>query len=160
MVECLTPFRQVFTECPPPAEYVIVRMLDDDEAPLTALHMALVRDCLLGAGRECMMEACSRPQWTVSRDEYYDGCFFPESEKLCVVPGWCLQSGGPAGQRVLHGLVQFIVQNQRSRIQRPAVMVHPWQVDPLLSSKIIIEPPSFLNGLTIPCISSKLGIPF
>ena len=139
MVECLTPFRQVFTECPPPAEYVIVRMLDDDEAPLTALHMALVRDCLLGAGRECMMEACSRPQWTVSRDEYYDGCFFPESEKLCVVPGWCLQSGGPAGQRVLHGLVQFIVQNQRSRIQRPAVMVHPWQVDPLLSSKIIID---------------------
>ena len=44
MVECLTPLRQVFTECPPPAEYVIVRMLDDDEAPLTALHMALVRD--------------------------------------------------------------------------------------------------------------------
>ena len=139
LVECLAPLRQVVQGCNPIAEYVIVRKLDDDEAPLTVLHIALVRDCLLGSGCENLLEACRRPQWVVSRADYYAGCFFPEDVGMGTVPEWRLQSGGRDGQLALNGLVRFISKNCRPCIQRPTVVVHPWQVEPPLPSRVTID---------------------
>jgi hypothetical protein len=73
-VECLAPLRKV-TSYHTQLEYIIVRLYTDEEAPLTVMQMALVRDCLLGTDRERIDDACGSPSWTVNNDEYYaDHC--------------------------------------------------------------------------------------
>ena len=76
IVECLlvTPLREVVSPHPFKQEYL--RFAADDATPLTVLHMALVRNCLIGADRERLKDTCTRPRWTVARDEYYAGHYF------------------------------------------------------------------------------------
>jgi hypothetical protein len=49
--ECLIPLRAVVNPYLFSQEYVAVRLFDDEDAPLTVMHMALIRDCLMGADR-------------------------------------------------------------------------------------------------------------
>ena len=73
MVECLTSLRTVVSPYPFKQEYMVARLFAVDGAtPLTVLQMALVRDCLIGADRERLRDACARPCWTVAQDEYDD----------------------------------------------------------------------------------------
>jgi hypothetical protein len=71
-VECLLPLRAVSSPRSH-LEYIIVRSLADEDAPLTVMQTALVRDCLRGANRERLDGACGRPCWSVKKDEYYAG---------------------------------------------------------------------------------------
>jgi hypothetical protein len=50
LVQCLLPPRKVSTHRFQ-LEYIIVRLFADEDAPLTVMKMALVRDCLRGADR-------------------------------------------------------------------------------------------------------------
>jgi hypothetical protein len=63
-VECLLPLRAV-SSSRSHLEYIIVRSLADENAPLTVMRAALVRDCLRGADRERLDAACGRPCWRV-----------------------------------------------------------------------------------------------
>ena len=99
MLECLTPLRQVVSPYPFKQEYVVVRLFAAvADAPLTVLQMALVRDCLLGADRERLKDACARPCWAVARDEYYAGHSYISAGQCGTAPSWKLQSGGSTGQ--------------------------------------------------------------
>ena len=101
--------------------------------------MALVRDSLVGADRERLKDACTRPRWTVTRDEYYDGHHFTASGEGGTAPSWKLQAGGPSGQTELAGLVQYITHRRSYAMPRPTVVLHPWQADPPLPSKVVID---------------------
>ncbi len=68
-VECLVPLRQAMVPHPFQQKYIIVSSATDDSAPLAALQLGLVRDCLLDSDRELLRDACSRPPWTVTREE-------------------------------------------------------------------------------------------
>ena len=92
MVECLVPLRKVATPYPFKLEYIIIQPLSGDAAPLSTMQMALVRDCLMGNGRDSLQDACSRPNWTVTRSEYYAGHCFPDSD-TSEAPSWKLQVG-------------------------------------------------------------------
>ncbi len=72
LVECLLPLLTVFPYRSQ-LEYIIVRSFADDEAPLTVMQTALVRDCLKGANRERLDVACSRSCWRVTTNDYYAG---------------------------------------------------------------------------------------
>ena len=62
LVECLTSLRKVVFPYPYKQEYLIARRFDaDDATPLSVLRMALVRDSLMGADRERLKDACTRP---------------------------------------------------------------------------------------------------
>jgi hypothetical protein len=61
LVECLAPLRRVIETYPFQQEYITVRLFHAPEAPLAAIFLALVRDYLLGDGRESLYEACGRP---------------------------------------------------------------------------------------------------
>mmetsp|Transcript_55124 Transcript_55124/g.115349 ORF Transcript_55124/g.115349 Transcript_55124/m.115349 type:complete len:484 (-) Transcript_55124:655-2106(-) len=140
MVECLTSLRKVVSPYPFKQEYIVARLFAADEAaPLTVLHMALVRDCLVGADRERLKDACTRPRWTVAREDYYAGHYLTALGESGAAPGWKLQAGGPAGQMELAGLVKYITQRRRCALPRPAVVLHPWQADPPLPSKVTID---------------------
>ena len=101
--------------------------------------MALVRDCPIGADRERLKDACIRPLWTVARDEYYAGHHFTASGESDAAPGWKLQAGAPTGQTELAGLVQYIAHRHNRALPRPVVILHPWQADPPLPSKVVID---------------------
>ena len=140
MLECLTPLRQVVSPYPFKQEYVVVRLFAAvADAPLTVLQMALVRDCLLGADRERLKDACARPCWAVARDEYYAGHSYISAGQCSTAPSWKLQSGGSTGQMELAGIVQYVTQRRRSAIPRPVVILHPWQADPPLPSTVTID---------------------
>ena len=79
-VECLTPLRRVIHHYPFQQEYIIVRLPHAPEHPVAVLSLALVRDCLLGDGRESLYEACGRPQWVVDKAD-----FMPGSRQLPVL---------------------------------------------------------------------------
>lgn len=151
MVECLTSLRKVVSPYPFKQEYLIARLFDvEDTTPLTVLHMALVRDCLIGAGCERLKDACTRPRWTVAREEYYAGHYVPTPGECGTAPAWKLQAGGPAGQTELAGLVQYITERRRCALPRPAVILHPWQTDPLFRRRLpltfhIISPGAYLR---------------
>jgi hypothetical protein len=109
MVECLTSLRRVVSPYPFQLEYLIARRFAaDDATPLTMLHMVLVRYCFNGANCERLKDVCTRPCWTVARDEYYAGHSFTAFDERGAAPGWKLQTGGPAGQMELAGLAQYI----------------------------------------------------
>ena len=140
LVECLTSLRKVVFPYPYKQEYLIARRFDaDDATPLSVLRMALVRDSLVGADRESLKDACTRPHWTVARDEYYEGHHFTGSGEGSTTPGWKLQAGGPSGQMELAGLVQYITHRRSSATPCPTVVLHPWQADPPLPSTVVID---------------------
>jgi hypothetical protein len=71
-VECLLTLRAVSSPRSH-LEYIIVRSLADEDAPLTVMQAALVRDCLREADRERLDAACDRPCCNVKKNEYYAG---------------------------------------------------------------------------------------
>ncbi len=98
LVECFVPlgevvhpyrFRRRFSQ-----EYAVVCLLadEDSDAPLTMMHMALIRGCLMGADWERLRVACSRPCWTVASDEIYAGHCFTSSGKSSPTPIWRLDT--------------------------------------------------------------------
>ena len=103
------------------------------------MQMALVRDCLKGADRERLDEACGRPncQWTVTKDEYYAGHRIHQPNG-CRSPTWKLQVGSSA-QTEITGLVQYITQRSCERRPRLVSTLQPWQTDPPLSCRIVID---------------------
>ena len=135
-VECLLPLR-IMSPSQSQLEYIIVKSLTDDDAPLTVMQMALVRDCLKGADRERLDEACGRPNWTVTKAEYYAGHCIHKPDG-CRPPTWKLQVGSTA-QTEITGLVQYITQRRCERRPRPAHILQPWQTDPPLPSRIVID---------------------
>ena len=136
-MECLVTLRRVIDPYPLQQEYILARLLDFPEAPMAALSLALVRDCLLGAGRENLREACSRPQWVVSEAEFYSGCSFPVISNSA--PEWKMKAVARDGQSIFTGLVQYISARHRPRVQRSAVVLHPWQSEPPLPSTVSID---------------------
>ena len=137
-VECLTPLRRVIHHYPFQQEYIIVRLPHAPEHPVAVLSLALVRDCLLGDGRESLYEACCRPHWVVDQADFYARCS-TTTRPDCNPASWQLQHRARDGQLVLTGLVQYISERQRPRVQRPAVAPHPWQADPPLPSNVTID---------------------
>ena len=101
--------------------------------------MALVRDSLIGVDRESLKDACTRPHWTVAHDDYYAGHHFTSSGGSGAAPGWKLLAGGPSGQMELAGLAQYIIHRRGCAMPRPALVLHPWQADPPLPSKVVID---------------------
>ena len=99
--------------------------------------MALVRDSLIGVDRESLKDACTRPHWTVAHDDYYAGHHFTSSGGSGAAPGWKLLAGGPCGQMELAGLAQYIIHRRSCAMPRPALILHPWQADPPLPSKVV-----------------------
>jgi hypothetical protein len=51
-------------------EYAGVCRFANEDAPLAVMHIALIRDILMGAARERLQTACSGPCWTVASDEF------------------------------------------------------------------------------------------
>ena len=140
MVECLMPLRTVVSPYPFKQEYMIARLFAvDDTTPLTILQMALVRDCLIGADRERLKDACARPSWTVAQDEFYAGHYFTGSRECGTAPSWKLQAANSTGQLELTGLVLCITQRRHGIVPRPTVILHPWQMEPPLPSRITID---------------------
>ena len=103
------------------------------------MQLALVRDCLVGADRERLTEACARPRWAVAREEYYSGHYLIASAENGAAPTWKLQVGGSDGQLELASLARYIIPRRRCLVPRPAVILHPWQADPPLPSKVTID---------------------
>ena len=136
LVECLVPLRRVLDPYPLPEVYILARVVDSPETPIAALSLALVRDCLLGDGRESLHEACLRPQWVVTKAEFYSG-YFPVHSSYA--PAWALKMTSGDGQAVLTGLVQYISTRHCPRVHRPAVVLHPWQIEPPIPSNVIID---------------------
>ena len=137
LVECLTPLRTV-TPYRSQLEYIIVRPFADEDAPITVMQVALVRDCLMGADRERLADACGRPCWTVTEEEYYaDHCFSALSGDGPLT--WKLQTGNSTDQTTLTGLVQYISQRRSGVGLRLISPPQPWQADPPLPSRIIID---------------------
>jgi len=126
MVECLVPLRRVVSPYPFKQEYMVARKATaDDNHPLTVLNMALVRDCLLGADRERLRDACARPRWTVTRDEYYAGHHLALSCASGIAPGWRLHTRGSSDQLELASLAQYIIPRRRYAVPCPATTIHP-----------------------------------
>ena len=139
LVECLAPLRKLVTPYPLSLDYIVARQVERDDAPLTVMHMSLVRDCLLGIGRESLEEACSRPCWTVTKDEFYGNHCLTSSARRSVAPTWKLRSDSTAGQMRFAGAVHCIMQRRHQGLPRPVVIAHPWQADPPLPSRITID---------------------
>ena len=139
LVECLTPLRKIVAPYPLSLDYIVARQVESENTPLTVVPMALVRDCLLGNGRESLEEACSRPCWTVTKDEFYGNHSFTNFAGSGVAPTWKLQSDSSAGQMKFVGAVQYISQRRCPDVPRPAVVTHPWQAEPPLPSRITID---------------------
>jgi hypothetical protein len=107
--------------------------------PLTAMHMAMIRDCLMGSDLERLKNACSRPCWTVASDEFYAGHCFTSSGDSCPTPTWKLQTSHSSSQMELAGLVQFITHRHLGSVPHPAVILHPWQAEPPLQGRVNID---------------------
>jgi hypothetical protein len=105
-----------------PQEYAVVRLITDDDATLTVMHMALIQDCLTGADRESLKSACSRPGWTVASDEFYVCHCFTCSGESWVALAWKLQAGNSGSQIEFTGLLQYITQRRHCSVPDPAVI--------------------------------------
>jgi hypothetical protein len=70
-VGCLVPLRQVVAPYELDQEYTVVLLTTGYEEPLTAMRMALVRDCLLGADQGRLRDASSQPHWVVADENFY-----------------------------------------------------------------------------------------
>ena len=112
LVECLTPLRKIVIPYPLSLDYIVARQVESENAPLSVMPMALVRDCLLGNGRESLEEACSRPCWTVTKDEFYGNHCLTSSARRSVAPTWKLRPDSTAGQKRFAGAVQCIMQRR------------------------------------------------
>jgi hypothetical protein len=103
------------------------------------MHMAMIQDCLMGADRERLKNACSRPCWTVARNELYAGHCFTCSGESCPTPTCKLQTSHSSSQMELAGLVQYITHRHQGSVLRPAVILHPWQAEPPLPGSVTID---------------------
>ena len=139
LVECLVPLRKIVAPYPLSLDYIVARQVESEGAPLTVMPMALVRDCLLGAGRESLDEAYNRPCWTVTKDEFYGDHCFTSPTGSDIAPTWKLQSDNPSGQMKFVGVVQYISQRRCWDVPRPILVAHPWQADPPLPSRVTID---------------------
>jgi len=139
MVECLTQLCQVVEPYVFRQEYIVARPACDESAPLTVMSLALVRDCLRGTSGEGLREVCSRPQWKVSSADFYAGVFVARAETDHIAPGWRLNAGGPHGQTTMVNVVQSISMRRTLAVPRPVVPPHPWQADPPLPSRVVID---------------------
>ncbi len=50
LVECLMPLRKVVNPYPSILDFIVVRLVESEDAPINVMQMALVRDCLTGNG--------------------------------------------------------------------------------------------------------------
>ncbi len=116
-----------------PPHHIIARLTTDETAPLTVLPLALVRDCLLGAGCDTLQEACTRPPWRVSQLDRFAGYSFPSGNNKLLT--WHLSEGGVEGQRTISGLTRYFSQRSAHRIPPPLA----WQIGPALPSTITID---------------------
>jgi hypothetical protein len=92
-----------------------VRSTTNDAAPLTVLHIALVRDCLLEDGSATLHEACNRPQWTVRLADRFVGYFFPKKLKM-LHPTWKLNATGSDCQMTISSLKQYFSLHGNSKM--------------------------------------------
>ena len=136
-VECLLPLRAVSSPRSHP-EYIIVRSLTDEDAPLTVMQTALVRDCLRGADRERLDAACGRPCWSVNKNEYYAGHGLHKLSG-CRALSWKLQPGSSPAQSEMRGLVQYVTHRSGGSGQHLVSTPQPWQTDPPLPPRIVID---------------------
>ena len=58
---------------------------------------------------------------------------------LPLGPGWKLQPASSTGQLEITGLVRCIAQRRHGKVPCPAVILHPWQAEPPLLSKVTID---------------------
>jgi hypothetical protein len=119
-------------------EYIIVRSLTDEDAPLTVMQTALVRDCLRGADRERLDAACGRPCWSVKKDEYYAGQGLHKLSGYRAL-SWKLQPGSSPAQNEMKGLVQYVTHRSCGSGQRLVSTPQLWQTDPPLPPRIVID---------------------
>ncbi len=98
MVACLIPLRAVVNPYLFSQVYAVVRLFADEDAPLTVMHMALIRDCLMGADQERLKNACSCPCWTVASDEFSAGHCFTSYGESCPAPTWKVQTSHSSSQ--------------------------------------------------------------
>ncbi len=139
IIECLLPLRQVVSPYPFRDEYIIARSTTNDSAPLTVIHTALARDCLLEDGSETLHDACNRPPWTVTLADRFAGFLFPGDTKLAQPPSWKLNAAGSDGQTTISSLVQFFSTSRKASIRSPPVPLHPWQLGPALPHTVVID---------------------
>ena len=101
------------------------------------MQTALVRDTLKGADCERLDVACGRPCWRVTTNDYYAGHCFNKQE-VSKPLSWNLQPGN-SSQTEFTGLVQYISQRRRRIAPLPVSTPQPWQADPPLPSRIVID---------------------
>ena len=139
-IECLVSLRAVMTPYMMLQEYVIVGTVSDSCSPLAVLQMALIRDCLLDNDRERLRDACSRSPWIVSREDWYAGHLLPKSSMGAPIPrNWRLQEEAGQGQLKLGNIARCISARRVSKLCSSPVQLHPWQQDPPLPSKVVID---------------------
>jgi hypothetical protein len=132
-IECLTPYTML-------PEYVVVCTASDTCSSLAVLQMASIRDCLLDNDCELLWDACSRPPWTVSREDWYAGHFLPNPSNVASTPRQLgLQEEPGHGQLKIGGLTRCISMRRVSTLCSPLTPLHPWQHNPPLPSKIVID---------------------
>ena len=121
-------------------EYVIVGTVSDSCFPLAVLQMAMIRDCLLDNDQERLRDACSRSPWMVSREDWYAGRFLPNSSTGALLPrNWKLKEAAGQGQLKLGNIARCISARRGSKLCSPPAPLHPWQRDPPLPSKVVID---------------------
>ncbi len=112
----------------------------DSCSSLAVLQMASIRDCLLDNDCERLWDACSRQPWTVSREDWYAGHCLPNPSNVAsTLCQWRLQEEPGDCQLKIGGLTRCTSMRRVSTLCSPLTPLHPWQHDPPLSSKIVID---------------------
>ena len=84
---------------------------------LAVLQMASIRDCLLDNDCESLWDACNRPPWTVSREDWYAGHFLPNRSNVASTPcQWRLQEEPGHGQLKIGGLTHYVSMRRGSTL--------------------------------------------
>ncbi len=108
-IECLVPLCAVLTPYTMLQEYVVVCKASDSCSSLAVLQMAPISDCLLDNDCELPWNACSRPPWTVSREDWYAGNFLPNPSNVSSTPcQWRLQEKPGHGQLKIGDLTRCV----------------------------------------------------
>ena len=99
-----------------------------------------VTACWIMIDCERLWTACSRPPWTVSREDWYAGHSFPHPSNVAsTLCQWRLQAESGSGQLKIGGLTRCISMRRVSTLCSSLTPLHPWQHDPPLPSKIVID---------------------
>ena len=145
-VECLAPLSRVWNT-PRGQELIVAQVLQhrDQAHQVGVIGMALVRDSLKDNGVDSLAEACRRPSWLVSREEF--NVWFPSTrwerakEEQSTQLSWQLLPTGVDGQQQLAGLSQGIIRRREPtiRITKSLIPSYIWHTDPPLPSKIVVD---------------------